>query len=70
MFRLQSLGTLITGEIYKTLTLDLAGVYTKWATLVDRDGADTVAVTVESEYDPTWLKMFEIVVINKVSTLI
>ena len=69
LFRLRSVGSLIAGTDYKQLTVDFAGVYTKWSTLQSRDGEDTVAVTVEGEYDSTYGKLFEIVVQNTVAVL-
>ena len=69
LFRLKNTGALIAGSDYKGLTLDFAGVYTRWSTLQSRDGEDTVAVTVESEYDPTYAKLFEVVVQNTVAVL-
>jgi len=70
LFRLKATGTLITGAIYKTLTIDFCGVYTDFSTLEERDGADVVSVKIEGELNSsTWAKLVEIVVVNKTATL-
>lgn len=70
LVRLEALGTLAgASTAYRTARIDMSGVYTKWSTLQDDDGATTVAVTLETEYDATWAKALELVVINAVSTL-
>ena len=70
LVRLEALGTLAgAATAYRTARIDMSGVYTKWGSLGDNDGADVVAVTLESEYDSTWAKFLEIVVINAVATL-
>jgi hypothetical protein len=69
LFRLKSTGTNIEDAYNRELTLDFAGVYTKFGTLEENDGADIVKVTIESEYDSGWGKLFEVTVQNDVSSL-
>jgi len=53
----------------KRLRLDFCGIYTDWATLSERDGEDIVEVTLSPERGTTYTKLFEVLVINKVSSL-
>ncbi len=69
LFRLQTIGSLISGSDYNKITFDFAGVYTKFSTLQDKDGETTVSLTIEGEYDSTWAKLFQIVVQNEVGAL-
>lgn len=53
----------------KRLRLDFTGIYTDWATLSDRDGEDIVEVTMSSQRGANYTKLFEVAVVNKVTTL-
>lgn len=53
----------------KKLTLDFSGIYLDWATLSEREGEDVVEVTMSAERGANYTKLFEVVVINGVSTL-
>lgn len=65
VFQLETTGSLIGGAVYNKLTLDFAGVITKFGTLEEREGGDVVGVTVEAQYDATYTKLFENTVINE-----
>ncbi len=58
-----------SASAYKTATINFGGVYTKFGSLGDKDGETVVPVTIESEYDTTWGKLFTAVIVNKVATL-
>lgn len=53
----------------KKLTLDFCGIYTDWATLSEREGEDIVEVTMSTQLGTNYTKLFEAVVVNKLSTL-
>lgn len=53
----------------KELILDICGIYTDWETLSERDGEDIVEVTLSSQMGTNYAKLFEVAVINTVSTL-
>jgi hypothetical protein len=54
---------------YKTLRLDLAGVYEDWSTLEDQDGNDVVTATLRVRYSSTDALKAEAVVVNELSAL-
>ena len=58
-----------THDSLNKLELDMAGVYTKFSSLEDSDGADTVKVSLESEYDSEWGKLFAVTVYNEVDLI-
>ncbi len=54
---------------YKTVQIDLAGVYEDWSELQDQDGNDVVTATLRVRYSSTDSLKAEIVVVNELSTL-
>jgi hypothetical protein len=54
---------------YKTLRLDMAGVYEDWSELQDQDGNDVVTATLRVRYSGTDSLKFEAVVVNELSAL-
>jgi hypothetical protein len=67
--RLENKGSLISGEDYKKLTLDVSGVYTDFASLDAQDGVSIVEFTLSSQLATTYTKLFEVVVVNILGTL-
>jgi len=68
--RIEFTGTLIEGAYYKELTIDVCGRYAEdILPLEERDGENIARVKFVSCYDATWLKEFQIQVMNKVTTL-
>jgi len=54
---------------YKTLILDMAGVYEDWSALEDQDGNDVVTATLRVRYSETDSFKFQAVVVNENATL-
>ncbi|MGW8250654.1 MAG: hypothetical protein ACWGO1_08425 [Anaerolineales bacterium] len=54
---------------YKTLRLDMAGVYEDWSELQDQDGNDVVTATLRVRYSSTDSLKFEAVIVNELATL-
>lgn len=71
LYRVEGLGSLITGAIYKTLRIDIAGDITDTSDLWgDRDGNTTLDFTLSSRLDAgTFAKYAQIVIINALATM-
>jgi len=71
LIRLQGDGSAIAGAeaSQKRLTLDFCGIYTDFSTLEERDGEDVVSVTMSTQRGANYTKLFEVAVINAVSSL-
>jgi hypothetical protein len=54
---------------YKTLIIDVAGVYEDWSVLQDQDGNDVVTATLRVRYSGTDTLKAEVVVVNALSTM-
>ena len=54
---------------YKTLILDMAGVYEDWSELQDQDGNDVVTATLRVRYSESDAFKFQAVVVNENATL-
>lgn len=54
---------------YKSLIVDLAGVYEDWSTLEDQDGNDVVTATLRCRYSSADALKAEIVVVNELANL-
>ena len=61
--------TAVYNATNKKLILDACGIYSAWETLTDREGEDIVEVTLSPQRGSTYTKLFEVVVVNEVSTL-
>lgn len=61
----------VAGSVYtyKTLIIDLAGVWTEFTALENDDGNDTVTGTLKFGYDSTYASSGQIVVVNELSAL-
>jgi len=70
LIRIEAEGSLV-GDVdaLKTLTLDVCGIYTDFATLSERDGEDVVEITLSSQRGTNYTKLFEVAVQNDVETL-
>lgn len=64
LIRIEAIGALL-----RKLTLDFCGIYTDWATLSEREGEDIVEVTMSSQRGANYTKLFEVTVVNDVTTL-
>lgn len=72
LIRLQTLGSELTTSgtyTYKTLRIDLAGYYTDWSKLGERDGNDIYEVEFQAVYSSDDSLFAEIVVVNENSSL-
>lgn len=54
---------------YKTLRMDMAGVYEDWSELQDQDGNDVVTATLRVRYSSADALKFQAVVVNELSAL-
>ncbi|MHC4753488.1 MAG: hypothetical protein ACYTFW_26960, partial [Planctomycetota bacterium] len=54
---------------YKTLRVDLAGVYEDWSALEDQDGNDVVTATLRVRYSSADTLKAEVVVVNELANL-
>ena len=68
-FEGSALTTAGTTYTYKTLILDMAGVYEDWSELQDQDGNDVVTATLRVRYSETDSFKFQAVVVNENATL-
>ena len=64
-------GTTLAGVVYsaKTLVINLAGKWTKFSKLGERDGNDIITATFVAGYDLTALDVGDIIVVNALATL-
>uniref|UniRef100_A0A6M3L468 Tail protein n=1 Tax=viral metagenome TaxID=1070528 RepID=A0A6M3L468_9ZZZZ len=69
LFQIKSTGSLIAGTTYKTFLVNFAGVYTKFKTHEEANGETIAKISIESQYDSTWAKLFQIVVTNTIAAL-
>jgi len=69
LVRLEAEGSVIGGSTKKKLTLDFCGIYTDFGTLDERDGEDVVTVRMSGQRGTNYTKLFEIEVVNAVSSL-
>jgi len=69
LVRIEAVGGLIETGTNKKLTIDGAYKIVDFDVLDERNGADIVKLTLHGEYDATYGKLFEIVVVNTVGTL-
>jgi len=72
LLRLEAQGSSLTTPgtfSYKTLRIDLAGTWEKFAALADENGNDTIAGTFKALYDTTAAKFAEIVVVHNLSAV-
>jgi hypothetical protein len=67
--RIECQGGLITGAIYYKLTIDLAGRVTAVTPFEDTDGVYAIEWTLTANYDATWQKFLQVVLINTLSAL-
>jgi hypothetical protein len=63
------LTTVGTDYTYKTLIVDVAGVYEDWSELQDQDGNDVVTATLRVRYSSDDALKFEATVVNELSAL-
>jgi hypothetical protein len=63
------LGTAGTTYTYKTMIVDVPGIYTDFSALTDDDGNDTVVATLKGGYDLTAALGGQIIVVNELSAL-
>ena len=69
-FQILTTGSLIAGSDYNKLTINLAGTYDAWGPLTNQDGETVVDITVVGEYDPTWTKLYQVIVNNETGMLV
>jgi len=58
-----------TDYTYKTLIIDVAGVYEDWSELQDQDGNNVVTATLRVRYNSTAALKFETTIVNELSVL-
>ncbi len=58
-----------TDYTYKTLIIDVAGVYEDWSELQDQDGNDVVTATLRVRYSPADTLKAEFVIVNDLAAL-
>jgi hypothetical protein len=69
LFQGEELETAGESYTYKTVQVDLAGVYEDWSELQDQDGNDVVTATLRVRYNSTAALKAEITVVNELSSL-
>ena len=69
LFQGAALTTAGASYTYKSVVVDLAGVYEDWSELQDQDGNDVVTATLRVRYSSTDSLKAEVVVVNELSSL-
>jgi hypothetical protein len=69
LFQGSQLTTVGASYTFKTLQVDLAGVYEDWSVLQDQDGNDVVTATLRVRYNSDAALKAEITVVNELSSL-
>lgn len=64
-----ALGTAGSTYTYKTIIIDIPGIYTDWSALTNDDGNDTVVATLKGGYDTTAALGGQLIVVNELSSL-